>query len=369
MSSGESPQPHNVDTQSTTPEPPPSSTILTALRPWTFTASLTPVSLGATLSYRIQEHFSPSLFLLTVGAVLAVNGAGNMVTSYFDSMRKLDPNKVSSSKAKDKHKSDNGVRNTSDRVISELRQRRVGDFASTPEEEHSSGLDSRLTGHQLGQTALVNYAAHLYGFGMLCMLLLMILSTAKSEFIAALFFGGLSSSFMYTGGVGLKYYVLGDLLVVFTFGPLSMLFSYGVQCGHFPLGPLILALPLTLSTEAILHSKHLREVEKDMREGVISLAVLLGKQGSYFLFTLLLFLPYLAFSVFATQYSLLLGLPLLSMPYAFQLERSLREDGPSKAVTIKAARLNVAVSSLFIVGCLFAKDVPFMELKSDGNTL
>lgn len=329
------------------PEHPP-ATILTALRLWTFTASLIPVTLGATLSHKSQGGFSIVLFLLTVGAVLAVNGAGNMVNSYFECMRRVERGyKLSLS----------SLRESSG---DESRQRRA--VAFNTDKDH--GLSQDEHSHHLDPTALVNYAAYLYGFGMLCMLLLMTLSTAKSVFIAALFFGGLSSSFVYTGGIGLKYYVLGDLLVIFTFGPLSMLFSYGVQSGYFPLGPLILALPLALSTEAILHSKHIREVEEDRREGVISLAVLLGKQGSYFLFTLLLFLPYLLFAVFATQYSLPLGFPLLSMPYAFQLERTLREGGPSKAISTKAAKLNVAVSSLFILGCLLAKDIPFIEVQS-----
>lgn len=267
-----------------------------------------------------------------------------MVNSYFDSMRKL----YSVKSLKEDHNWNIGGAGES-----EVRRRRpVSETNGHIKDEKSQD-----------QSALVNYAAYLYGFGMLCTLLLMTLSRAKSEFIAALFFGGLSSSFLYTGGIGLKYHILGDLLVVFTFGPLSMLFSYGVQGGYFPLGPLILALPLALSTEAILHSKHLREVEEDKRAGVISLAVLFGKQGSYFLFTLLLFLPYLLFAVFATQYSFFLGLPLLSMPYAFQLERSLREVGPSKAISVKAVQLNVAVSTLFIIGCLLAKDIPFINVE------
>lgn len=336
------------------PKPP---SILATLRLWTFSASLTPVALGATLSYQAQGDFSVPLFLLTVGAVLAVNGAGNMVNSYHDSMRKLDSPR-SPLLSKEEHRGTDGMTSMNNDVT-EVRQRRPGGGGTGG---HGRSREEGLSQDQLDhQAALVNYAVYLYGFGMLCMLLLVALSKAKSELIAALFFGGLSSSFVYTGGIGLKYYILGDLLVVFTFGPLSMLFSYGVQSGHFPLDPLILALPSALSTEAILHSKHLREVEEDKRAGVISLAVLLGKHGSYFLFTLLLFLPYLLFAVFATQHSLFLGLPLFSMPCAFQLERSLREVGPSRAISVKAAKLNVAVSVLFIIGCLLASDIPYIR--------
>ena len=222
--------------------------------------------------------------------------------------------------------------------------------------------DGRDSDDDVDHSKLVNFAAYLYFFGMICLWLLITFSPAKSQFLAALFFGGLSSSFVYTGGIGLKYYILGDLLVMFTFGPLAVLFSYLAQTGSLEWGPLLLALPLAISTEAILHSKHIRDMEEDKCANMVSLAVLLGKQGSYFLFTMLLFLPYLVFVVLGTQYSLALGLPLLSMPYAFRLERRLREQGASKSISTAAAKLNLVISVLFVVGCVFAKDIPFLEL-------
>ena len=326
---------------------------LSGLRLWTFSASLTPVILGTTFSFKEKGSFDFILFLLTVGAVLAVNGAGNMVNSYFDHIRKLNSSDSSSS---GDNRSQNGTLLEDSSMM--IERKRLGSNDS----DHLMSADGdSVTQTQHYQASLVNYAATMYGFGMLCMLMLMTLSTAKSELIAALFFGGLSSSFIYTGGIGLKYYILGDLLVVFTFGPLSVLFSYGIQTGVFPLWPLLLALPFSISTEAILHSKHLREIEKDKKEGVITLAVLLGKQGSYFLFTLFLFLPYLIFAVIATQYSFFLGLPLLSMPCSFKLERKLRERGPSKDLSVSTAKLNAALSFLFIFGCLFARDIPFIH--------
>ena len=311
------------------------STFVSSLRPWTFTASLTPVILGSVLAYRSHNLFRWHLLVLSLGAVLAVNGAGNIVNTYFDSMRRHPHNSQR-----------NKLVQTSQNV-----HQRPAIVQPRPSEDHTHSE----------QTLLVNYAAYLYGFGMACLWLLIYCSPAKSEFLAGMFFGGLSSSFLYTGGVGLKYYILGDLVVMFTFGPLSVLFSYGVQCGEFPISPLLLALPLALSTEAILHSKHIRQIDEDDRAGVLSLAVLLGKQGSYFFFTLLLFVPYLVFVILATQFSLALGLPLLTMPFAFQLERRLREKGPSHLISTSAAKLNLAMSVLFITGCLFASQLPFIQ--------
>ena len=310
------------------PSDQPQSDLLGALRPWTFSASTTPVVLGAVLSYRSDGQFRLDLLLLTLGAVLSVNGAGNMVNSYFELIR------GSRSTA---------VVTTDPRI--DRRRRRSSD--SDDEIDHSK---------------LVNFAAYLYFFGMICLWLLMMFSPAKSQFLAALFFGGLSSSFIYTGGIGLKYYIIGDILVMFTFGPLAVLFSYVVQTGTVSMGPLLLALPLAISTEAILHSKHIRDLEKDKCANMVSLAVLLGKQGSYFLFTMLLFLPYLAFVIFGTQYSLSLALPLLSMPYAFRLERTLRENGMSRSISTSTAKLNLVISVLFTIGCLFTKQIPFIDL-------
>lgn len=302
-----------------------SASIYTALRPWTFSASLTPVILGAALSYKSCGQVNFVLLLLTVATVLAVNGAGNLVNRYFDSMRA-----IGSREAENHHGS--------------------GEVRTPP-----------IPG-PLEQTQIVNFAAYLYGFGMACLWLLIWLSSARSEHLAALFFGGLSSSFIYTGGIGLKYYIIGDVLVILTFGPLSVLFSFVVQCGSLRFFPLVLALPLALSTEAIIHSKHARETEEDKRAGVISLAILLGKQGSYFLFTLLLFIPYLMFVVWGTRYSLPLALPVVTMPYAFYLERTFRERGPIRAISTGSTKLNLAISLLFVIGCLFARDIPFLTV-------
>lgn len=302
-----------------------SQSIQSSLRVWTFSAAVTPVVLGAVLSYKNEGHFSFLLLLITMAVVLAVNGAGNMVNTYFEIMR-------------------------------ELSQRRQG----TQENHSIQRWDDHSADTQERQSRVVNCAAYLYGFGMACLWMAMWLSPANSFHLATLFFGGLSSSFIYTGGIRLKFYILGDLLAMFTFGPLSVLFSYTAQSGKLVMGPLFLALPLALSTEAIIHSKHIRDVERDRAAGVLSLAVLLGKQGSYFLFALLLFLPFLVFVIWGTRYSFTLALPLIMMPYAFKLERRFRNEGPYRDLAKNTAMLNFVLSLLFVIGCYFATHVPFL---------
>lgn len=293
----------------------------TALRPWTLSASLTPVLLGTVLCYRSDGHASLSIAFFSAAAVLTVHAAGNLVNTYFDYTQGVDL----------------AAESASDRTL----------------------IDKHLQPPQV-----VNLAASLYGCGMISLWLLIVLSPAQTEALAGLFFGGLSGSFLYTGGIGFKYYVLGDLIVIVTFGPLAVLFSYVTQCGHFSFTPLLLAVPLALNTEAFIHSKHARDIEAHRRTGVVSLAVWLGQQGSYLLFTLLLFLPYLLLVVWMTQNSLLLGLPLLTLPYCFPLERAFREDSRNKKISDGLARLNLIMGLLLVTGCVFASSIPLLHTNS-----
>lgn len=58
-----------------------------ALRPWSFSASLTPVMLGSALAYNhlpTGEPFSCLVLVLTLVCALCVHGAGNLVNTYYD---------------------------------------------------------------------------------------------------------------------------------------------------------------------------------------------------------------------------------------------------------------------------------------------
>ena len=289
----------------------------TALRPWTLTASLAPVLLGTVLCHKAHVEWSVLVAVLSTGAVLAVHAAGNLVNTYFDYIQGVD--------------APGGT--TEDRTL----------------------VDKHLSPSQV-----VNMAAYLYGCGMVFLWLLMLFSPARSEHLAGLFFGGLSSSFLYTGGIGLKYYVLGDLLVIITFGPLAVLFSFVAQCGNFSYAPLLVATPLALNTEAFLHSKHARDCITHHRTGIVSLVVLLGQQGSYLLFTLLLFLPYFFFLMWATRYSLWFGMPCITLTLCFPLERAFRENPGNKSISHDLTRLNLLLGLLLILACYLASDIPLL---------
>lgn len=126
-----------------------------ALRPWSFSASLTPVALGSALAYRAEGALDPGLLLGSAVTVLAVHGAGNLVNTYYDFSKGID---------------------------------------------HKKSDDRTLVDQILEPQDVVRFGVFLYTVGCICAAGLYAVSTLKLEHLALIYFGGLSSSFLYTGG-------------------------------------------------------------------------------------------------------------------------------------------------------------------------
>lgn len=77
-------------------------------------------------------------------------------------------------------------------------------------------------------TGVIFYLIACFGF-----LVVWMSSPAPKELLALIYFGGISSSFLYTGGLGLKYIAMGDIIIMITFGPVSVLYSFISQTGKF----------------------------------------------------------------------------------------------------------------------------------------
>ena len=126
-----------------------------ALRPWSFSASLTPVALGSALAYKLEGSVDLLVLVVCAVAVLVVHGAGNLVNTYYDFSKGID---------------------------------------------HKKSDDRTLVDEILAPQDVVMFGAVLYSVGCLCATLLFFLSTLRLEHLALIYFGGLSSSFLYTGG-------------------------------------------------------------------------------------------------------------------------------------------------------------------------
>ncbi|XP_070956904.1 ubiA prenyltransferase domain-containing protein 1 isoform X5 [Macaca nemestrina] len=125
-----------------------------ALRPWSFSASLTPVALGSALAYRSHGVLDPRLLVGCAVAVLAVHGAGNLVNTYYDFSKGID---------------------------------------------HKKSDDRTLVDRILEPQDVVRFGVFLYTLGCVCAACLYCLSPLKLEHLALIYFGGLSGSFLYTG--------------------------------------------------------------------------------------------------------------------------------------------------------------------------
>ena len=300
------------------------SAYLVALRPWSFAASLVPVALGSCLAFKVLGTFNIWAFLTTCVTALSVHAAGNLVNTYYDFTKGVD------SKDSD---------------------------------------DVTLVGHVLTVNDIVTLGGIFYTVGCLGFLLLIHLSPSKMEHLALIYFGGLSSSFLYTGGLALKYIALGDITVFFTFGPLTVLFAYLAQGGSLSALPLLYAIPLALNTACILHANNTRDMESDKAAGIVTLAIILGPTGSYLLFVFLLFIPYIMLIPVVVNYSKWFILPLLSIFPTFNHERAFRQKLYVKLPN-KLAKLNLQLGMFFVLALYLTatSKLPLFMLISGNGT-
>ena len=126
-----------------------------------------------------------------------------------------------------------------------------------------------------------------------------------------------------------------------------------VQGGALSWAPLLYAVPLALNTEAILHSNNSRDVDTDREAGIVTLAMMAGRTGSYAIFALLLFTPYLVFVVLTAHASRWFVLPLSTVLFAFNAERQFRRGDLSK-MPQTVASLNLKLAVAYVVACTFA---------------
>ncbi|KAF5288783.1 hypothetical protein FQA39_LY15274 [Lamprigera yunnana] len=228
-----------------------------------------------------------------------------------------------------------------------------------------TGIDNRksddrtLVDHILTKDEVVSLGALLYFAGCVGFILLTAFSPAKMEHLALVYFGGLSSSFLYTGGIGLKYIALGDILILIIFGPVSVLFAFMSQTGRLEWATIYYAIPLALNTEAILHSNNTRDMEVDRKAGIVTLAILIGHTCSHVLYAFLLFTPYIMFIIMTIKYSKWFILPLVTLPKAFKIEKQFRTKDIAD-IPRKTAKLNLFFGILFVMSCSIVPNIPYI---------
>lgn len=148
-------------------------------------------------------------------------------------------------------------------------------------------------------------------------------------------------------------YGLGDLFVFIFFGIIAVTGTYYVQAvslvaDPFPLwippetislAALIVSVAMGALTTAILVVNNLRDIETDAAAGKRTLAVYIGERNSRIEFIALLFIAYAVPVALATLgWSLLVLLPLLSIPFAIYVARIVLEHSSGERLNLALER-------------------------------
>lgn len=206
-----------------------------AVRPFAFTASMTPVIVGAVLAIPYPGEVQWALFPLVVICSLLFHAGTNVVSEYYDF----------------KH----GV----DRVDTYGSSRVLVDGLMTGKEVLTGGILLFAVGFVLGLILVAFRGAPIFWLGVV----------------------GLLGGYFYTGKpIGYKYLALGDFLVFALMGPLMVIGSYYVLTGDYSSSVLFVSLPVGFLVAAILHSNNLRDIVHDADADVRTVANLIGLRAA-----------------------------------------------------------------------------------------
>lgn len=284
-----------------------------ALRPWSFTASFIPVTLGAVLAGQ-QGSFNLPLYFLTVAGGVLLHAGTNMVNTHYDFLAGVDT-------------AANKGRTQPVLVLGWLQPR------------------------ELLRGGYVAFA--------LAALIGIYLTALRGWPLLALGVIGLIGGYGYTARpLAYKYQGLGVPLVFILMGPLMALGGYVVQAGSWQWLPVLVSLPVGFLVSAILHGNDLRDVDTDRDSSIRTLAHFLGAgSGSFYIFLLLG--AYLTLALLVA-WGLLPGtalLALLTIPEGYKLVRMVRaglagDQSLLGSVEPLTARLHLLFGVLLIAGIM-----------------
>lgn len=282
-----------------------------AARPFSLTASFTPVLVGSAAALR-EARFHPGLFLVTLVASLAIQAATNMVNEYFDYVRTVD----------------------------------------RPDSFGPSGVI--LRGALSPRTVLAG-GIILFAVAGLLGVVLVIAAGWPILVVGAM---SVLAGYAYTGGpVPLGYIGLGDLTVFVFMGPVIVLGAYYVQAQAISQGAVWASVPVAALVTAILVVNNLRDIDDDRRAGKRSLATFLGSRSTRLEYVGLVIGAYLACAAGVAVRTLppATALVFLTVPLALGLCREVWTQTDPALLTVDlrgTARLHLRAGALLAIGFL-----------------
>lgn len=161
----------------------------------------------------------------------------------------------------------------------------------------------------------------------------------------------IAGAILYTGGPWpLGYHGLGDLFVFIFFGLVAVVTTYYLHTGHVTPLAFTLAVPVGLIVTDILVVNNLRDIATDRAAGKRTLAVRLGDRATRYQYVLFLVVAYLVPLAlgFAGRIGPLFWLPLVSLPLAWRLVRTVLEGTQGPALN----RVLKGTGQLFLIYAL-----------------
>ena len=205
-----------------------------AVRPWSYTAAIVPVLLGAAVAAQEVTLNWLWLALALVGSI-AIQGGTNLMNDYYDYKKGTDTP---------------AVKGTGGALLR-------GDM--TPEQIFWAGVIAFAVGSAIGL-----YFVY-----------------ATGPFILWLGLCSVAVGYFYTAGpFALAYVGLGELAVFIFMGPVMVLGSYYLQQPVIALPAIWAALPVSFVVAAILHANNLRDIDTDIINHKRTLATMLGRSGA-----------------------------------------------------------------------------------------
>ncbi len=286
-----------------------------AVRPFSFTASMTPVLVGTAVAFA-SGPISVWLFAATLVASVAIHAGANLANDYYDHVRGVD----------------------------------------TPDAIGPGGVIQR---GWLSPQAVRNGAVVLFACS----------AVASAGIVAVrgpviLLLGGLSvaAGYAYTGGpLPLGYLGLGDLVVVIFMGGVITVGTYFVQTGGISAPAVWAALPIAALVDAILVANNLRDLAGDRAQGKRTLAVVLGAAATRIHYLALLVAAYATVAVGVA----LRGLPVWALatlgtiPFARWTWEAVRSEQDPLRLTVEGirgtARLHQSVGLLLAAGFVMSR--------------
>lgn len=283
---------------------------IAASRPFSFTASMTPVLIGSVLGV-LGGVFHWGRFGLALAGSLCIHIGTNMVNDYYD------------------HRS--GVDTLASRSGSQVLPRQW----LTPDELYWAGIAAFAVGA---------------GFGL-------VLVWLCGWPILALGVASVLAGYFYTANpVSLAYVALGEATVFVFMGPVMIVGAYYVQRETFELAPLLVSLPVGCLVAAILQANNIRDIEADRSHGKHTLATAIGRRaadwelavlvyGAFVLTGVLVAFNLAPWPVLVTGLSLRLAVPAVRRVFA---------HGDLDGIDEQTAKLHLEYGGLLIIGLLLS---------------